>query len=83
MVKQKREFDIGDNINIGAIHYRVTSKDLLIYKKEVTLTALKTGSIEKFDADLKPNREYLYHIIRVAVNGYLEFQLQFPEIYYN
>jgi len=69
---------IGENIQIGDMYFQITSKDLLIYKKEVTLATV-TATTQKFDDDLQPNREFLYQILRVAVDGYLTFQLQFPE----
>lgn len=50
----------------------------MFFKKEATLTTLQ-DTIEKFDDDLVPNRDFLYHIVKVAVNGFLEFQLQYPE----
>ena len=37
------------------------------------------STTQKFDANLRPNKEFLYHIQRIAVDGYLEFQLQFPD----
>ncbi len=72
------EFKIGHNVQIGDVFYQITSIDILFFKKSVSLAAL-ANTVQKFDDDLQPNREFLYHIERVAVNGYLEFQLQFPE----
>lgn len=74
----ENELKIGHNIQIGEVYYQITSIDFLAYKKSVTLATV-TATVQKFDDDLQPNREFLYHIDRVAVNGYLEFQLQFPE----
>lgn len=72
------KYKIGHNIQIGNAYYQITSKDPLIYKKAATLTTL-ADTIQKFEVDLVPNREFLYQIVRTAVDGYLQYQLQFPE----
>lgn len=72
------DFKIGHNIQIGEAYYRIESIDLLTYQHTSTVAA-GGSTIEKFDDNLQPNREFIYHIERVAVDGYLQFQLQFPE----
>lgn len=65
-------------MKIGQLFYNITSKDLLYHKESVSITTLDS-STEKFSDNLRPNKEFLYHIIRIAIDGYLEFQLQFPD----